>query len=247
MAKIVYAEDDLSIREIMRDFLKDAGYETISAENGLEALNIISQGGIDLLITDGDMPVMNGFELISRLSADKSTMPVIMLSGMNIYRMPPESLQILKDHPGRTFYHSKPPQIDKRTNQINQLLNTANIPKYGIYTNDEQFCTLGCEQLSKLTKKETVKEICLCEYDGPIARTAMSHPCETNQCMREIITKAEETPQTQFYIFALGQPERAQTRPLHNLTYLTNENIKPKFAEIVQRYTDTIPKQTKEQ
>ncbi len=246
MARIIHAEDDKVTRESMQDILRYYGHETVSVENGRDALDIIHQGGIDLLITDGDMPEMNGFELIARLSAERSTMPLLMLSGMNPAMMPVEVMQVITDYPGRALCHGKPPQTERLATQIAQLLNPANIPEYGIYTNYDNLCMATCEELTKIAGKATVKERCLCTYNGPVARTAISHPCDTEQCMNAIITRAKENPQTKFYIFALGKPERIPKISPHNAVYITNGNAKQKFMEIIQRHTDHILKQIKE-
>jgi len=247
MAKIVYAEDDSSLREGMSEFLNYTGHETLSVENGLKALNMIRQGGIDLLITDGDMPEMTGFELISNLSKEKITIPVLMLSGANIDMMYELLLQTMKDYPGKALYHSKPPQIKRLTSQINLLLNPINLPEYGIYTNHDNFCSIAFEELTKIKKNTAIKEQCLCKYTGQITRTAISHPCDTNECMNAIRTITQENPQTQFYIITLGKERETQIGCRHNVVYITNENAKQKFIEILQRPTDQIPKQIQNQ
>lgn len=246
MAKIVYAEDDRSLSESMQELLNYRGHETISAENGLEALSIIRQGGIDLLLTDGQMPKMDGLALITKLNNEKITIPVIMLSSMEPSKMPESVWQIFKNYSGKAIYLEKPADPGKILFKIDQLLNTAVVPEYGIYTNHENFCTIACEQLAKITKKEIIKETCLCKYNRPIARIAINHPCDTDECMNSITTITQENPQTQFYIVAMKKPEREQAAPLHNISYITMENAKTKFIEIVQqRPTDYILKQIK--
>lgn len=245
MARIVHAEDYQTLREIIRDSLKEYYHEMLPAENGADALDLIHCGGIDLLITDWQMPTMNGFELITKLGAEGQTLPVLVLSGLPINDIPTEALAAITKYPGRILYYEKPADAETLQRGISQLLNPADIPEYGIYTNHDNFCMTACEELTKLTKKTTVKAGCLCVYDGQIARTAISHPCDTDKCIDTIRKKAEEHPQTRFYIFALGKPEREKAESQHNVAYVTNGNSKQAFMEIVQRHTDHIPKQMK--
>lgn len=83
MAKKVLAVDDSkSMREMVSFTLKSAGYDVVEAEDGKAALAAISGNKVDAVITDLNMPNMNGFELIRSLRADpvyKFT-PILMLT-----------------------------------------------------------------------------------------------------------------------------------------------------------------------
>ena len=82
---ILLADDDPVNRQIISHLLLREGYEVIDAENGLEALQIMEMYDIDLVLTDIDMPEMNGFELLERLKGDEQLreIPVIVLSAMD--------------------------------------------------------------------------------------------------------------------------------------------------------------------
>jgi chemosensory pili system protein ChpA (sensor histidine kinase/response regulator) len=64
---IVLADDSISVRKFVGRMLEKAGYRVKLASDGLEALEIIAQGGCDLIITDLEMPRTNGYELMMHL------------------------------------------------------------------------------------------------------------------------------------------------------------------------------------
>ena len=65
--KIIIAEDDGDIRDLLKLFLESEGYRVVSAADGQEALNMVQQHQPDLAILDIMMPKLNGLELTSRL------------------------------------------------------------------------------------------------------------------------------------------------------------------------------------
>lgn len=82
---ILVVDDDRFIREIISAVIKDAKHSPITAANAEEALPILDQGGIDLVLTDVEMPGKNGFEL-TREIRDRfpdNWFPIIFLSGQS--------------------------------------------------------------------------------------------------------------------------------------------------------------------
>ena len=81
--KILCVDDDDSIRKLCTVYLGKRGYRVEAVTNGLEALKLIeSKGPPDVVITDVNMPLMNGLELVKRLREDRRTArtPIIVLS-----------------------------------------------------------------------------------------------------------------------------------------------------------------------
>jgi DNA-binding response OmpR family regulator len=81
MKKILIAEDEVAIRSLMAHLLTAQGYLVTRAGNGLEAWEEARRGTFDLLITDADMPLLSGEELIERLRAAQPGLPVLLISG----------------------------------------------------------------------------------------------------------------------------------------------------------------------
>jgi two-component system chemotaxis response regulator CheY len=80
--KALTVDDSRTMREMVSFTLKGAGYEVVEAEDGKDALLKIVANKVDVVITDLNMPNMNGFELIRALRADgnyKFT-PILMLT-----------------------------------------------------------------------------------------------------------------------------------------------------------------------
>lgn len=83
--KVLVVEDSLVVRELQRNILEAAGYEVDTAVNGEDALTHLSQKTADCVVTDIEMPRMNGFELTSsiRKSEELKDIPVIMVTSRN--------------------------------------------------------------------------------------------------------------------------------------------------------------------
>ncbi len=81
-AKILLVDDDPVMRELASAKLADAGYDPIVAENGADALAKVRSNPIDLVISDIEMPVMDGFELTRNIRSDRSVsdVPIIVIT-----------------------------------------------------------------------------------------------------------------------------------------------------------------------
>lgn len=79
--RLLYVDDDPSIRRICQLVLARSGYEVDTAENGAEAWAALCCSDYDLLITDHQMPELTGLALIRQLRRASMDLPVIMASG----------------------------------------------------------------------------------------------------------------------------------------------------------------------
>ena len=80
---VLVVEDEGGVRRVAHRILAKAGYDVLSTESPMEALEIQANfdGHIDLLLTDVIMPGMNGKELVQRIHVSRPTLPVIYMSG----------------------------------------------------------------------------------------------------------------------------------------------------------------------
>ncbi|HEY5915404.1 MAG TPA: hybrid sensor histidine kinase/response regulator [Verrucomicrobiae bacterium] len=80
--RILAVDDSLTVREMERQLLAGRGYETDVAADGIEAWNAVRSGIYDLVITDVDMPRMDGIELTNRIKKDPhlGSVPVLLIS-----------------------------------------------------------------------------------------------------------------------------------------------------------------------
>jgi CheY-like chemotaxis protein len=80
---VLVVEDSFTVRELQRTILEAAGYQVVTARNGREALQLLSRdGGIGLVVTDFEMPLLNGLELTRAVRADPafSALPVVIVT-----------------------------------------------------------------------------------------------------------------------------------------------------------------------
>ena len=114
-ASILIVEDDESIRDLLRLHLAAAGYEVHVAEDAIAAGYMVLRSPPDLIITDINMPHMDGFEFIAALKADRSlpTIPVIFLTSM-------EDGDLRGKELGAVGYITKPVRADRLLSLVAQ-------------------------------------------------------------------------------------------------------------------------------
>ncbi|HMK57017.1 MAG TPA: response regulator [Dissulfurispiraceae bacterium] len=80
--KILVVDDDKTTRKLLGLYLKAKGYEVVTAENGLDAMEKLGTENINLVVTDMNMPYMDGIELTKNLRADDNwkDLPIVMVT-----------------------------------------------------------------------------------------------------------------------------------------------------------------------
>lgn len=79
--RVLVVDDDKAIQTLLSRTLSFMGHDVHVAGNGLEAMTLFLTGSYDLVITDVQMPLMNGFELSRRVKEQSSKTPVIVVTG----------------------------------------------------------------------------------------------------------------------------------------------------------------------
>ncbi|GAB6991776.1 response regulator transcription factor [Paenibacillus pini] len=80
MPTILVADDDANIRELVCLFLRNEGFETLEAEDGMEALAVYASTHVDLVVLDIMMPIMDGWTLCKELRRASPDLPLLMLT-----------------------------------------------------------------------------------------------------------------------------------------------------------------------
>ena len=82
MMKVLTVDDSATMRDMVCHTLRDAGYDTVEASDGAKALEVMQHQRIDLIITDLNMPNMDGFTLIEQARANPAYRftPILMLT-----------------------------------------------------------------------------------------------------------------------------------------------------------------------
>ncbi|MFT7413805.1 MAG: two-component system chemotaxis response regulator CheY [Methylophagaceae bacterium] len=118
--KILIVDDFSTMRRIIKNLLRELGFNnTLEADDGLTALPILQAGGIDFLVTDWNMPGMQGIDLLKAVRADAklSSIPVLMVTaetkreqimvaaqaGVNGYVVKPFTATTLRDKIDKIF------------------------------------------------------------------------------------------------------------------------------------------------
>lgn len=169
--KILLAEDDLNLGNLLSDYLRAKGYETVLAANGDEAFNYFAKGGFNLCLFDVMMPIKDGFTLAKEIRKIDETIPIIFLTAKS---MKEDTLQGFKS--GADDYISKPFSMEELLARINAVLRrtspqtkeeVAHVFNIGKYTFDYQKRILVLNnQEQKLTSKENELLRLLCLNQG---------------------------------------------------------------------------------
>lgn len=121
MAKILIAEDDEQLREMLRQALEKENYEVVGSKNGEEAIRILKQMPVDLLITDIIMPQKDGTSLIMDIRKDFPDLQVIAISGGARFIDPQNPLHIAKKL-GAQITFTKPFKISELLDAVRKLV-----------------------------------------------------------------------------------------------------------------------------
>jgi DNA-binding response OmpR family regulator len=119
MARILIAEDERDIRDLIAFTLRFAGHEVITTANGEEALNMALETIPDLILLDVRMPRMTGYEACRQIKAEEKTsnIPVVFLSAKGQESEVQTGLDA-----GATEYILKPFSPDNLTERIRAIL-----------------------------------------------------------------------------------------------------------------------------
>jgi len=81
---ILVVEDSITSRALLKNILESAGYNISTAVDGIDAYTALKTGTFDLVVSDVEMPRMDGFDLTARLRADKqlAQMPVVLVTAL---------------------------------------------------------------------------------------------------------------------------------------------------------------------
>ena len=117
---ILIVDDEEGLREGLSKLLEGEGYAVIAAETGEEALQILQQSHIDLVLTDMRMPGMDGIELLKKIRERHGELGVIILTGYGQIESYIEAMNF-----GAIEYVSKPFKVNELKFIVNKILNNS--------------------------------------------------------------------------------------------------------------------------
>ena len=109
MKNVLIVDDEKTVRVTLSEWFKNfvEGFNPITAENGKDAVGALSAGKIDLVITDLNMPKMDGFELLAHINNKYSTMPTIVMTAFST-----EQIKVKITELGVVYFLEKPLNYD---------------------------------------------------------------------------------------------------------------------------------------
>jgi chemosensory pili system protein ChpA (sensor histidine kinase/response regulator) len=116
---ILIVDDSLSQRRALEQILTDAGYRVHASRDGIEAVEWLAHSRPEVVVTDLEMPRMNGIELAAhiRTQAKTKTLPIIMITSRTTQKH-----RQLAEEAGIDFYLAKPVQDDDLLTKVQSLI-----------------------------------------------------------------------------------------------------------------------------
>lgn len=121
MARILVAEDDGAVRQLVTRVIESRGHEVTAVIDGAYALEALSRETFDLLVTDIVMPRLDGIALSLKLAKTHPTLPILMMTGYAMERQRAHDLEVLAYR-----VLSKPFTVDQFVAALGETLAEAN-------------------------------------------------------------------------------------------------------------------------
>jgi len=160
--RILCVDDEDYNLDLLESLLRPHGYETLTALNGREALAVLAEKPVDLVLLDINMPVMNGHELCKKIKSDPqlSHIPVIMITSLDSKENKMKGMEA-----GAEEFLSKP------FDQAEMLLRVGNILRSAEYENAFEYLILALARAAEANDIDTGNHILrVGEYAALVAR-----------------------------------------------------------------------------
>lgn len=143
-ARILVVDDEAPLREMLSDTLHIANYEVFEAANANEALTLLRQKAVDLIISDVNMPGMDGYEFLSRVRESGNDTPAIMLTARRERQDVTKGLKL-----GADDYVTKPFGLEELLLRVAAVLRRTKPPTENLHT-------LICGPIALIDESHTV-------------------------------------------------------------------------------------------
>lgn len=116
-SRILFVDDDVTLRQLVRDQLTTLGYAMEEADDGISAMEKLQAGNFDLMILDINMPGKSGIDVLKFIKDKSMNCRVIMLTGRVGFNVATESLKL-----GADEYITKPFNLEYLNGAIKRVL-----------------------------------------------------------------------------------------------------------------------------
>ncbi len=127
MEKILVIEDDETVRDVLRSFLWEKGYEVTIAHNGETGLDMVRAEKFDMILTDLVMPGITGMDILKEVGAAKISIPVIVMTAFGTVQTAVEAMR----H-GAFDYITKPFNLDELMIVLDKALSHSELQKENV-------------------------------------------------------------------------------------------------------------------
>lgn len=169
MFTILVVDDDKNTRRLFKAVLESENYTVYTASNGVEALSVMDQEHIDLVVLDIMMPEMDGYEFTKELRNVENNLPILMVSAKQLPKDKKKGFLV-----GTDDYMTKPVDEEEMLLRINALLKRAKIAnERKIYVGDvvldyDSYTVTRNQEVIELPQKEFLLLYKLLSYPGKI-------------------------------------------------------------------------------
>lgn len=118
--RVLVVDDDAVLRDLLCKMFASIGLKAVPAENGREAYELLQIGFFDLVVTDLQMPVMDGWTLIKKLRRHTKQLPVVVITGQS-----PEDVVYISNEMSNCIFLHKPFTLKELTKAAIQALDSA--------------------------------------------------------------------------------------------------------------------------
>ncbi len=124
MKRVLVIEDDETVRDVLRSFLGQKGFEVTLAENGESGLDVLRAEKFDLIFSDLVMPGISGMDVLKEVVASKIAVPVVVMTAFGTVQTAVEAMRI-----GAFDYITKPFNLDELMIVLDKALSVAKLQK----------------------------------------------------------------------------------------------------------------------
>ncbi|MBR7101417.1 MAG: response regulator transcription factor [Clostridia bacterium] len=169
MFNILVVDDEKNTRLFLKAVLEDAGYKVLTATNGIDALNVMEDQHVDLIVLDIMMPQMDGYEFTKTLRENDNNLPILMISAKQLPQDKHKGFLV-----GTDDYITKPIDDEEMLYRIKALLRRAKIVNDrkivigSVVLDYDSFTVTRGNETQELPQKEFMLLYKLLSYPGKI-------------------------------------------------------------------------------